>query len=204
MRIVICFLCLGALLYSCGKCEKQCPAFDTGYFKFFNPLTGSTATYVNDKGEAIVFTTEEREISGPYTLKCKRDRVFGSCQCETTACGKIAAKIHAAGNTGRNGRNSIHIEMEGKDKLDYLEDDDEISVGVFDLWLRGYDKDRITFKNDSLIPELQIADHHYTNVIVAGVDTTQSTTSIWRIYFSAGDGVIGFSDRQTNSTFFLK
>jgi len=82
------------------------------------------------------------------------------------------------------------------------------NLSLFDLHVSGRTKPHyeIFATRQDTMAAMTIAGKTYHNILVATNDTTgpYTNTLIWRVFATDTDGIIGFSDRQTHSDFFIK
>ncbi len=155
----------------------------------------------------ISFTVGHKEYSEAYKGECVPDGRLGR---NCPACSTKAEMIAYSDET-RNNAKRLHIilqttaysgatdEMMAFQVLDFIGDGTSFSG----LNANSY------FYHDSVIHTLNVNGKSYENVRVQTLDTLSSWSDfdkrhIWRIYLTNLNGIIGFSDRQTQSTFFLK
>ncbi|MBW7912403.1 MAG: hypothetical protein H3C54_01565 [Taibaiella sp.] len=193
------------LLTACDK-KIECPGFDTNNLKLM-PYQDNDVITFTDGVKDISFTVGYKEYSEAYRDECGPDGMLGRIcpDCSTKA------EMIAYSDETRNNAKRLHIILETT--THYGKTDEIMIFQVLDFIGDGTSFSGLNansnYYHDSTIHALNVNGKSYENVRVHTLDTLNSWSDfdkkhIWRVYLTNMKGIIGFSDRQTKSTYFFK
>lgn len=186
-------------------CDKKywCAALSDEAQGWLNQELHDTVRFQNAFGNQMGFVVTIKSISPPYEEQaCINGGIGCSCDYECEANGRF----WATSDTSINGfgNYSIFIEESGYDNtatssvytiyaLDF--------IGKVDLLNPGNNLS----PNHTILPSITLGNLTYYNVHSFAIDTTISynqNKTVWTIYFTKAQGLIGFHERKFHSTFY--
>lgn len=202
------YLLAAACMLSVSACnpthKTDCPGFDGTSLKFNDYAAGTRLVFTNGSSN-IVFTVNSQEASTPYTLQCKGSKK----DCQNADC-MATGNLYATSDSSRNGYNAFVLSAQMQT---YAGDPPpsgghSLYITLFDMSIPcRYDPIGASYvAADSILSPFTVFGKTYDTVQVLTADTLipgNTGKLIWRIY-AVKDHIIGFSDRQTHSNFFLK
>jgi len=201
------YILAAACVLSVSACnpinKKSCPGFDGAPLKFNDYTAGRQLVFTNGNSN-IVFTVTSQDSTGPYTTECKGSR----SDCQYTEC-MATGNLYATSDSSRNGFNMLVLSVQAQTFADLPPNGGRaLFITLFDLKMPcRYDPIGATYvAADSILSPFTALGKTYDTVRVLTADTLQpgnTGKAIWRIY-AVKDHIIGFSDRQTHTDFFLK
>lgn len=186
-------------------CDKKywCATLSDEAQGWLNQELYDTVRFQNAFGNQIGFVVNFKSISPPYEEQaCMYDGIGCSCDYECEANGRF----WATSDTSINGLEnySVSIVEYGYNKtftssvytiyaLDF--------IGKVDLLNPGNNLS----PNHTILPSITLGNLTYYNVHSFAIDTTISynqNKTVWTIYFTKAQGLIGFNERKYHSTFY--
>lgn len=193
------------LLTACDK-KVECPGFDANNLKLM-PYQDNDVITFTDGVKDISFTVGYKEYSEAYRAECGPDGMLGSIcpDCSTKA------EMIAYSDEIRNNAKQLHVILETTTSYGNTHEVMKFQVLDFPGDATSFTElsANSNYYHDSTIHTLNVNGKSYENVRVHTLDTLNSWSDfdkkdIWRVYLTNMKGIIGFSDRQTQSTYFLK
>ena len=203
MRRLPWFACLFILilasgLTSCGICSKKvnCPAFsDTVLVSWFPYTDNQLLIFFSSQGQADTLLLKNTGNSQPYVSTsmysngCIAEKSFTSTEADSSGF-LFSANLQSSTNSSNTVFRSASIDIKGVLISTQVEDTGFMSVAINAL-------------NASVqhLPAITLGNRTFSNVIVASLDTSsQKIPNIYKVYFSKGQGLVGYSEYLTATT----
>ena len=205
-RLNLYLIILVLVMLSACNCDKtnNCGALSEEGLASLVFNVDDTVRFENVSGGKIEFITKSKTSTPAYSEQgCKKNE-FAGCDCNSH-CSANGSTM-AQSTTSLNGSNLYFIrvdeEAEGK-----IWKKSTLMFNIFDFGSSSIDlKDPTHLEiGDSLLASKQIGNHLYSNVYIFTRDTFQyPNMSIWKVYYTNTDGVVGFRERDGHSLYYLK
>mgnify|MGYP001163359476 CR=1 FL=1 len=192
---------------ACSK-KVDCPSFDTSYLTLMPYQNGDSIIFSNGTKD-IKFIVSYKEYTNVYSEKCSRggmlERMCPDCE--------AVAEMIAYSDENRNNKKRLRVELSTLTRREELDTTNTMEFQVLDYLGGAYGFSSLVAKReyfkDSIVNSISANGKSYSNVLMHTLDTLTSWSDfnknqIWRVYLTTSEGIIGFSDRQTQSTYFLK